>query len=148
MKWNILTVNNPDKCMNPYSISFLRSWHSLSLSNSPPLLEQNVHRHVYKHPKTCKFPQWNKSRSHFHIHIPKIDLKFLPPIFIWFVVSFWYSSLPTKNICGLHFSPTQAAHPVHFTLSDLITLITSHKDHKPSHSSLQSIPQPPVMPSD
>jgi hypothetical protein len=42
------------------------------------------------------------------------------------VVSFWPSGLPTKNPCGLQLSPTQAAHPTHFTLSDLNTLIKSH----------------------
>ena len=42
------------------------------------------------------------------------------------VVCFWPSSLPTKNACGLHLSPTQAAHPTHFTLSDFNTQIKCH----------------------
>jgi hypothetical protein len=60
------------------------------------------------------------------------------------VISFWHSSLPTKNLCGLQLSPTQAAHPIHFTLSDIITLITSQEEYKLRHSSIKSIAHSPV----
>jgi hypothetical protein len=42
------------------------------------------------------------------------------------VASFGPSSLPTKNVCGLQLSVTQAVNPIHFTLYDFNTVIKSH----------------------
>jgi len=86
------------------------------------LWNQNVHHHVHTSPTTGKYPQPHEHRPHFHIHNTTNRFKLSCLLHSDFTCGL-FLNLKILQLCGLHLSPTQVAHPTLFTLSDLNTLI-------------------------